>query len=127
NQPENHKIRIFLRLIDYREHIFSLPLILFIIIVLTFLLSKQYGFMLSLGTSGNPNYVTTLPISTSVLSGLVFACGFLYIIQHCDFFGIRQEDQGDNKLMLIHFAEIIIGGSTFLIWLFLLYEALFKG
>jgi hypothetical protein len=124
-QPRSHKLRNFLRLIDYREHPFSLSLILFIIIVLTFLLSKQFGLILSLETSGNPLYVMSLPVGTYILSGLVFACGFIYIIQHCDFFGIRQAEQGEYKLLQIHFFEIIICGSTFLIWLMILIVALF--
>lgn len=125
-QPKSHKLRNFLRLIDYREHPFSLSLILFIIIVLTFLLSKQFGLMLSLETSGNPVYVISLPVATYILSGLVFACGFIYIIQHSDFFGIRQVEQGEYKLLQIHFFEIIICGPTFLIWLMILIVALFS-
>ncbi|WP_215164134.1 hypothetical protein [Paenibacillus sp. ISL-20] len=124
-QRRSHKLRKFLRLIDYREHPFSVPLILFIIIVLTFLLSKQFGIMLSLETSGNPRYVMGLPTGTFILSGLVFFSGFIYIIQHNDFFGIRQAKQGEHKLMLIHFIEIIICGATFFIWLMLLFIALF--
>ncbi|WP_438348438.1 hypothetical protein ACP8HI_22985 [Paenibacillus sp. FA6] len=116
-QPKSHKIRYLLRQIDYREHPFSLALILFIMIVLSFMLSKHFGFELSLGTSGNSNYVMSLPDGAWFLAELVFACGFIYIIQHCHFFGIRQANQGDDKVMLIHFAEIIICGATFLIWI----------
>ena len=116
-QSKSHKVRYLLRKIDYREHPFSLPLILFIMIVLTFMLSKHFGFVLSLETSGNSRYVLSLPDGAWLLSELVFACGFIYIIQHGDFFGIRQVKQGDDKLTLIHFFEIIICGATFLIWL----------
>ena len=72
---------------------------------------------MSLETSGNPRYVMSLPVAVWILADLVFACVFIYIIQHCNFFGIRQANQGDDKVMLIHFFEIIICGSTFFIWL----------
>lgn len=124
-QPKSHKMRNLLRLIDYRKHPFSLPLILFIIIVLTFLLSKQFGLTLNMEVSGNSIYVMSLPIGTYFLSILVFTCTCIYIIQHCDFFGIRQVEQGGYKLLQIHFFEIIFCGSTFLIWLMILIVALF--
>ncbi len=124
-QPKSHKVRYLLRLVDYRKHPFSVPLIIFIMIVLTFLLSKYFGFVLNLETSGNPRYVLSLPVGARILAQFSFACGFIYIIQHCDFFGIRQEKQGDDKLMLIHFIEIIMCGSIFFIWLIILCEALF--
>lgn len=114
---KSHKVRFLLRRIDYREHPFSLPLILFIMIVLTFMLSKHFGFVLSLETSGNPRYVMSLPGGAWLNAELVFACGFLYIIQHCNFFGIHQVNQGNHKLLLIHFFEIIVCGATFFIWL----------
>ncbi|WP_068776561.1 hypothetical protein [Paenibacillus sp. FJAT-26967] len=124
-QPRNPKIRCFLRLIDYREHLFSIPLLLFIIIVMTFLLSKHFGLMLSLETSGNPRYVMSLPTSAWITAALVFACAFMYIIQHCNFFGIHRAEQGEYKVIQIHFAEIIVCGATFLIWLVVLVLALF--
>lgn len=123
--PSSPKVRNFLRLIDYREHPFNLPLILFIMIVLTFLLSKHFGFVLSLETSGNPRYAISLPTGALLLSELAFACVFIYIIQHCNFFGIRQVQQGEYKLMLIHFIEIMACGPVFLLWLFVLFTALF--
>ncbi|WP_211750162.1 hypothetical protein [Paenibacillus sp. Marseille-Q4541] len=124
-EPQNNKLRYFLRLIDSRRHPFSLPLVLFIIIVLTFLLSKYFGFSLSLETSGNPYYVMSLPAGTFITAGLVFACSFIYIFQHGDFFGIRQANQSDYKVMRIHFGELIICGATFFIWLLILIVALF--
>lgn len=123
-QPESPKVRYILRLIDYREHPFSVALILFIMIVLTLILSKHFGFELSMETSGNPRYVMSIPSGMRLLSGLVFACALIYIIQHCDFFGVRKAEQGEDKLMQIHFMEIILCGSMFLIWLILLIFAL---
>jgi len=126
-QPKSDKLRKLLRLIDYREHPFNLGLILFIMIVLTLLLSKQYGLVLSLETSGNPAYVMSLPTAAYILSGLIFACGFIYINQHCDFLGIRQARQSEYKLFLIHFIEIIICGASFFIWLMIIVIDVFIG
>lgn len=115
----------FMRLIDYRTHPFSIPLILFILVVVTFLLSKQFGFTLSYETGGNPRYVTSLPVAMYLEATLVFVCGFIYIIHNENFFGIHQEKQSDDKLIAIHLIVIISSGSTFLIWLVILIEALF--
>lgn len=123
----NPKYQRFLRLIDYRNHPFSLPLIVYILIILSFLLSKTLELPLSLETSGNPSYVMSLPAGTNLLSVLVFACGFLYMIQHGDVFGIRQANQSRDKLTLIHFLEIIICGATFFIWLFIIIMDWFIG
>jgi magnesium-transporting ATPase (P-type) len=122
---QNKMIRIMLRLIDYRVHPFSIPLILFILIVVTFLLSKQFGFTLSLKVGGNPRYVQSLPAAMYPLAGLTIICGFMYFIQQEDFFGIKQARQSMEKLVAIHFMELIICGSTFLIWLITVVEALF--
>lgn len=123
--PKSPKMQYFLRQIDSREHPFSIPFILFVIIVLTFLLSKHFGYTLSLETSGNPRYVMSLPIGASITSGLVFPSGFIYIIHHCDFFGIRQARQSDYKMLVIHFAGIITCGATFFIWLVTVCGAMF--
>lgn len=119
-QPESHRMQALLRLIDYRQHPFSLGLLIFIFIVLSILLSKQFGFMLSLETGGNPRYVMSIPSSAFILSGLAVACGFIYINHHCDFFGLRRTKQGPYKLFQIHFYEIIICGASFFIWLTIL-------
>lgn len=124
---KNRMIRVMLRLINYRTHPFSISLILFILIVLTFLLSKQFDFTLSLEVGGNPRYVHSLPVAMYSLAGLTIICGFMYFIQHEDFFGIQQATQSMEKLVAIHFMELIICGSTFLIWLFTLVEALLMG
>ena len=116
DEVEEPKSRI-MRMIDYRTHPFSLPLILYILIVVSFLLSKQFGFTLSLETSGNPNYVIGLPASMYLEAALVFLCGFIYIIHNGDFLGIHKEKQSGNKLVAIHFIVLICTGSTLLIWL----------
>ena len=105
-----------MRMIDYRKHPFSLPLFLFILIVVSLLLSKQYGFTLSFEASGNPN-VSSLPTSMYLEAAVVFLCGFIYIIHNGDFLGIHEEKQSGNKLEAIHFLVLIFTGSTFLIWL----------
>lgn len=124
-QPESPKIRGLLRLIDCRIHPFTLPLLLFIIVILTFLLSKQLGIELSLETGGNPRYVMSLPAGTSLTAGLAFACGFIYLIHHSDFLGIRQTRQRDEKVFVIHFTSIIVCGATFFIWVITLCMANF--
>ena len=124
DEVEEPKSR-FMRLIDYRTHPFSIPLILFILVVVTFLLSKQFGFTLSLETGGNPRYVTSLPAGMYLEAALVFVCGFIYIIHNGDFLGIHKEKQSGYKLLAIHFIVLISSGSTFLIWLVILIEALF--
>lgn len=119
-EPKSDAMRKLLQLIDYRVHPFSIALILFILIVLTFLITKQFGIELSLETSGNPMYVMSLPSGTFILSGLLIACSFMFIHQHCNFFGIRKAEQGQYKLFQIHFFEIIACGSALMIWIVIL-------
>lgn len=116
-KPESHVMQSFMRLIDYRQHPFSLGLLVFLILVLTFLISKSLGLQLSLETGGNPLYVMSLPTAAFILSGLTFACGLIFINQHGDFLGLRQTEQGAYRLYQIHFYEIIACGASFLIWL----------
>ena len=106
DEVEEPKSRI-MRMIDYRTHPFSIPLILYILIVVSFLLSKQFEFTLSLQTGGNPRYVIRLPASMYLEAALVFLCGFIYIIHNGDFFGIHKEKQSGNKLVAIHFIVLI--------------------
>ncbi|NMO94250.1 hypothetical protein HII30_00415 [Paenibacillus lemnae] len=124
-EPESHTMRVILRLIDYRRHPFSLGLLIFLIIVVTVLLSKELGFTFSLETGGHPRYTMSLPVAAFLLSGLTMACGWIYIRQHCDFFGLRQAEQGPYKLFHIHFFEIVLCGASFFIWLFVLVIELF--
>ena len=123
NAPQKNRI---MRLIDYRTHPFSLPLILFILIVVSFLLSNQLGYKLDLDTGGNSMYATTLPSAMYLEAALVFTCGFMYIIHNGNFLGIHQKKQSDDKLLTMHFAVGIVSGSTFLIWLMILFLALFR-
>ncbi|WJH29194.1 hypothetical protein N6H13_30760 [Paenibacillus sp. CC-CFT742] len=116
-RPKSNIMLIFLRLIDYRKHPFSIGLFLFTGIVLTLLLAKHFNFNLSLETGGNPRYVMSLPTSAFILSGLTVACGLFYISQQCHFFGLSQKNRGTYKLFQIHFYEIVICGATFFIWL----------
>lgn len=115
-QPKSRTMRYILRLIDYRQHPFSVALILFTLIVLSLILSKHFGFIVSMETGGNPRYVMSFPSGMRLMAGLIFACTFVFIIQNCDFFGIRRAEQGEEKVMQIHFAEIILCGAMFLIW-----------
>lgn len=121
--PQKNKI---MRLIDYRTHPFSLPLILFILVVVSFLLSNQLGYELDLDTGGNSMYVSTLPVAMYLEAVLIFTCGFMYIIQNGDFLGVHLKKQSDDKLLMIHCAVGIASGSTFLIWLMILLVAIFR-
>ncbi|WP_366291764.1 hypothetical protein [Paenibacillus sp. AN1007] len=116
-KPESPFMQTVVRLIDYRQHPFSLGLFVFIIIVLTFLMSRRLGWELHFETGGNPLYVMSLPTAAFISSGLTFACGLIYINQHSDFFGLRQTKQGTFRLFQIHFYEIIACGASFFIWL----------
>ncbi|CAI6084880.1 hypothetical protein PAECIP112173_04433 [Paenibacillus sp. JJ-100] len=116
-RPESHFMQTFMRLIDYRRHPFSLGLLVFLILVLTCLISKGLGVDLSFETGGNPRYVMSLSTSAVLLSGLTFACGLIYTNQHGDFLGIPQKEQGAYRVFQIHFFEIIVCGASFLIWL----------
>lgn len=113
NPPKNRFMQVLLRLIDYRNHPFGISLILFLLVLVTLLLSKHFGFTLNLESErGYSRYVTTIPTLMKILPGLIFSCGFLYIIQHVDFLGIRQAKQSTDKLIAIHFGELIICGVT---------------
>lgn len=116
-RPESHFMLTLMRLIDYRQHPFSLGLLVFLTLVLTCLISKGLGVDLSFETSGNPRYVMSLPTSAVLLSGLTFACGLIYTNQHGDFLGLPQTEQGAYRVFQIHFFEIIVCGASFLIWL----------
>ncbi|MGR6546645.1 hypothetical protein [Paenibacillus tundrae] len=126
-EPEGPKMKALLRLIDYRQHPFSIGLLLFVMIVLILLLAKQYGWMLSIETGGNPLYVMSLPSSAFILSGLSVACALIYLHQQSSFLGLPQRNQGPYKLFQIHFYEIIICGASFFIWLFVLALTWFTG
>lgn len=116
--PKNRFMQIFLRLIDYRNHPFSISLVLFILVVVTLLLSKHFGFTLNIANDrGYRRYVATIPSLMKILPGLMFSCGFLYIIQRVDFLGIRQAKQSTPKLIAIHFGELIVCGVTLFILL----------
>ncbi|WP_212925126.1 nucleotidyltransferase [Oceanobacillus sp. J11TS1] len=109
--------RKFLDLIDYRRHPFNLSFVIFVLVLISFLLSKEFGIPLDTEVSGNPRYVTSLPASAFVMSGLMLASTFVYIINNSDIFGIRKAEQNEEKVLLIHFMEIMCCGVTFFIWL----------
>lgn len=115
-RPESSKVETFLRLIDYRKHPFSLPLILYILIILSFLLSKQLGIELSLDV-GRGRYVISMPVAANMVAISVFGCGLLYIIHNCSIFGIRRAAQADYKVIYLHFFEAMLGGVGLVIWL----------
>jgi len=118
------KVKKFHDLIDYRRHPFTISLIIYVLVIGSFLLSKQWDIPLYMEVSGNPRYVTSLPNITFVMSGLMVISAYIYIINNGDLFGIRKAQQNGLKVLQLHFAEIIICGPTFFIWIVVVIEAL---
>lgn len=114
-KPKTAKVRKLMSLIDYRNHFYSLSLLLFIVIIFSYLITKELGYTFA-EISGGMNAMT-LEGGMYCLSGLIFLCGFMYIIQNVDFFGIRQVKQSYEKVLRIHFIELIFVGIVFFIWL----------
>lgn len=114
-KPKTAKFRKLMSLIDYRNHFYSLSLFLFIVIIFSYLITKKLGYTFT-EISGGMN-VMTLEGGMYCLSGLIFLCGFVYIIHHVDFLGIRQAKQNYEKVLRIHFIELIFVGIVFFIWL----------
>ncbi|WP_277584039.1 hypothetical protein [Psychrobacillus antarcticus] len=114
-KPETARIRKLMSLIDYRKHFFSLSFLLFIIIISSYLLTKGLGYTFA-EISGGMN-VMTLEGGVYCLAGLLFLCGFVYIIHHVDFLGVRQAKQSYEKVLKIHFLELGFVGLVFCIWL----------
>ncbi|MEK5186160.1 nucleotidyltransferase [Solibacillus sp. FSL W7-1324] len=112
------KTKKMLELIDYRKHPFNISLILFILVIGSFILSKQWNIPLHMDVGGNPYYVTTLPISASVMSALMVMSTFIYIINHGDFFGFRKAELSYERVMAAHFGEIFMCGPTLCLLIF---------
>lgn len=111
------KSKKFLDFVDYRRHPFTISLLLFSLVIVSFLLSKQQDIPMNLEVSGNPRYVTSLPTIAFLTSGLMVVSSYIYIINNGDIFGIRKAEQNGLKVLQIHFLEIIICGATLFIWL----------
>lgn len=122
--PRHPTLKMLLHFIDYRRHPFNLSLIIFVLVVVSFLISKEMNIPLHMETSGNPRYVASLPSITVVMSGVMLASTFIYIINNGDIFGIRRAVQNEEKVMAIHFLEILTCGVAFFIWIFTIIEAL---
>jgi len=118
------KVKMFHDMIDYRRHPFTISLIIYVLVIGSFLLSKQWDIQLYMEVSGNPRYVTSLPNITFIMSGLMVISAYIYIINNGDLFGIRKAQQNGLKVLQLHFAEIIICGPTFFIWIVVVIEAL---
>lgn len=113
-KPKTAKIRKLMSLLDYRNHLFSLSLLLFIIIIFSYLFAKDLGYTFAEISGMN---VMTLEGGVYSLAGLIFLCGFVYIIHHVDFLGVRQATQSYEKVLRIHFLELGFVGIVFFIWL----------
>ena len=112
------KTKKMLELIDYRKHPFNISLILFILVIGSFILSKHWHIPFSMDSNGNPYYATTLPISASVMSSLMVMSTFIYIINHGDFFGFRKAELSYERVMAAHFGEIFMCGPTLCLLIF---------
>ncbi|WP_339195733.1 nucleotidyltransferase [Solibacillus sp. FSL R5-0449] len=119
------KTKVMLDLIDYRKHPFNISLILYILVIVSFVLSKGLDIPLYMETGGNPRYVTSLPSISFLMSSLMVVSTFIYIISHGDFFGFHKAELSDERVMLVHFAEIIVCGATLFILIFTLINALY--
>ena len=113
-KPQTPKVRKLMSLIDYRNHFLSLSLLLFIVIIFSYLFAKDLGYTFAEISGMN---VMTLQGGVYSLSGLIFLCGFVYIIHHVDFLGVRQARQSYEKVLRIHFLELGFVGIVFFIWL----------
>ncbi|WP_307345883.1 nucleotidyltransferase [Metabacillus malikii] len=117
------KVKKFHEMIDYRRHPFTISLNLYLLVVGSFLLSKQLDIPFYMEVSGDPRYATSLPVSTFVMSALMVTSAFIYIINNGDIFGIRKSEQNGLRVLQIHFAEIISCGVTLLLWIVIVIEA----
>lgn len=120
----NGKTKKFLDLIDYRRHPFNISLILYVLVVGSFVMSKQLDIPFYMEVSGNPRYAISLPDITYFMSGLMIISTYIYIINNGDIFGVRKAEQNGTKVLQIHIAEIIICGATLLMWIYIVIEAL---
>jgi len=119
------KTKTMLELIDYRKHPFNISLFIYILVIVSFVLSKQWGIPFYMETGGNPRYVTSLPSSSVLLSCLMVVSAFIYMISQGDFFGFRKAELSYDKVMFIHFVEIYCCGPVLMIWVFTVINALY--
>lgn len=119
------KTKMMLDLIDYRKHPFNISLVLYILVIVSFVLSKVWDIPLYMETGGNPRYVTSLPTISFLMSSLMVVSTFIYIISHGDFFGFRKAELSYERVMFVHFTEIIVCGATLFILIFTLINALY--
>ncbi|MFY0743878.1 nucleotidyltransferase [Solibacillus silvestris] len=119
------KTKKMLDLIDYRKHPFNISLIIYILVIVSFVLSKRLDIPLYMETGGNSRYVTSLPTISFLMSSLMVVSTFIYIISHGNFFGFRKAELSYERVMFVHFAEIIVCGATLFILIFTLINALY--
>ncbi|WP_246096956.1 hypothetical protein [Psychrobacillus soli] len=119
------KTKIMIELTDYRKHPFNISLFIYILVIVSFVLSKHWGIPFYMETGGNSRYVTSLPSISVLLSCLMVVSAFIYIISQGDFFGFRKAEPSYDKVMFIHFAEICFCGPVLMIWLFIVMNALY--
>jgi hypothetical protein len=100
----------WLGFIDYRRHPFSLALVVFILMVLSLLLSKKYGINLVIDQEGYSPYATSLRTEFHLNAALLVACACLYINQYASFLGFHPKNSSHLVVAGIHFFEILVCG-----------------
>ena len=103
------KTKTLLDLIDYRKHPFNISLIIYILVIVSFILSKEWEIPFYMETSGYARYAASLPTVSFLMSSLMVISTFVYIIHNGNLFGIRKFKLSTEKVMFVHFAEIFCG------------------
>ena len=103
------KTKKLMNLIDYRKHPFNISLIIYILVIVSFVLSKQWEIPFYMETSGNARYAASLPMLSFLMSSLMVISTFIYIIHNGDLFGFRKSELSTEKIMFVHFAEVFCG------------------
>ena len=119
------KTKKLLDLIDYRKHPFNISLIIYILVIISFVWSKAWDVPFYMETGGNVRYVTSLPMISFLMSTLMVISTFIYIIHNGDLFGFRKSALSTEKVMFVHFAEIFCG-VTLIMLIFTVINALYS-
>ncbi|WP_071395006.1 hypothetical protein [Bacillus tuaregi] len=122
-EKRSRKVKAFLAVVDYRKHPFHLPIILFILIIISFLYANHHEMILNHLDNGDSMYGWSFPLGMITLAAAVFATAFIFIIHNSDFFGIRQLKQNEEKIIGLHFADLGVSGLALFVWLITFWTA----
>ncbi|SDZ50835.1 hypothetical protein SAMN05421736_11553 [Evansella caseinilytica] len=117
-------LSMFLFATDYREHPFSVSLILYLSSIALFLIFSHFGIELRTESSLRPHdYIfieaRILPLYFVLLNTLLF------INHNLNFLGLKPEKQGDKKILGVRFFELIICGIFLFVGLIDILNALY--